>query len=349
MIVLVPAFEPDERLIDLVRRLRHHDIVIVDDGSGPAYHQVFAAVRERGADVVTLPQNRGKGCALKVGFAHVRDRHPGQGVVCADSDGQHTPADIEAVAARLAETDAAMVLGARRFTGDVPARSRLGNAATRLAFGLVTGERLVDTQTGLRGYPAKMLPWLIAVDGDRFEYELRLLLRAVREGLPIEEVDIATIYLDHNASSHFRPVRDSARIYGPLLAFSASSLLGFAVDAVLLFALASLTGAVAASAVLARLVSATLNYRINRRWVFASQVSRRTSAVRYAVLAACLLAANVVLLEAFTLLTGSLVAAKIGTELLLFGASFVAQSRLVFARPAARLRRAVGARLSARS
>lgn len=337
MVVLVPAFEPDTRLIDLVRRIRHHDIVIVDDGSGPAYHHVFAAVRELGAEVVTLPENRGKGSALKVGFAHVRDRHPGQAVVCADSDGQHTPADIEAVAARLAETDPAMVLGARRFTGDVPARSKIGNAATRLAFGLVTGRRLADTQTGLRGYPARMLPWLIAVDGDRFEYELRLLLRAVREDLPIEEVDIATIYLDHNASSHFRPIQDSWRIYRPLLAFAASSLLGFAVDTVLLFALASLTGAVAASAILARLVSATVNYRVNHTWVFKSPLSRRTSALRYAALAACLLAANVVLLETLTLLTDSLVIAKIATELLLFGASFVAQSRVVFARPAARL------------
>lgn len=131
MIVLVPAYEPDGRLLDLLRSLGHRRVVVVDDGSGPAYAAVFAAARERGALVLTLPTNRGKGHALKVGFAHVAEAFAGEPVVCADSDGQHTPADID----------------------------------------------LIDTQTGLRGYPARMLPWLVSEGGDRFEYELRLLLR----------------------------------------------------------------------------------------------------------------------------------------------------------------------------
>jgi hypothetical protein len=169
-------------------------------------------------------------------------------VVCADSDGQHRPEDIDAVADRVATSGAAMVLGCRRFTGAVPARSRVGNTVTRVLFRAVTGLRLTDTQTGLRAYPARMLPWLGQVDGDRFEYEQRLLLLAAREGLPVAEVEIATIYLRHNASSHFRPVRDAVRIYRPLLTFGLSSMLAFAVDTVALLAFVTLTGSVARSA-----------------------------------------------------------------------------------------------------
>lgn len=329
VVVLIPAFEPDSRLVKLVGRLSHHRVVVVDDGSGHAYRHVFQRVRRLGADVVTLFRNRGKGYALKAGFEHISGRFPGEPVVCADSDGQHRTEDIEAVARRLAETDAAMVLGARRFTGAVPVRSRVGNAVTRAVFRLVTGLPVSDTQTGLRGYPARMLSWLADVRGDRFEYEQRLLLRAARERLRLEEVEIATIYLDANASSHFRPIRDSLRVYGQLLSFAASSLLGFAVDAALLFSLAALTGSVVTAAVAARVASASVNYAVNRRFVFAARSSWR-SLPRYAGLAVVLLAANVVLLDGLAVVTGSLLVAKAVTEAALFGVSYLAQRRMVF-------------------
>jgi putative flippase GtrA len=337
MIVLIPAYEPGTSLVDLVAQLGHHTVLVIDDGSGARHAPVFAAARAAGAEVLTLPFNQGKGRALRAGFAHARRHHPGEPVVCADSDGQHRPDDIEAVAARLSDGDPAMVLGVRRFVGDVPARSRFGNHVTRAAFTLATGLALTDTQTGLRAYPARMLPWLEAVDGDRFEYELRLLVRAAREELVVAEVEIATVYLDHNASSHFRPVRDSVRVLTPLLTFAASSLLGFVVDTVALLALVALSGNLAGSAVGARLLSAAVNYAVNRRFVFASGGPR--SLLRYAGLAAALLALNVVLLETIDAVTGSLLVAKVVTEMVLFTAGFVVQRRYVFTprlRPPAR-------------
>ncbi|MEU4424720.1 glycosyltransferase family 2 protein [Actinoplanes sp. NPDC024001] len=334
MIVLIPAYQPDERLPGLVARLGHHRVLVVDDGSGPSYAEVFEATRRAGAEVVTLDHNRGKGFALKTGFAHIEARHPGADVVCADSDGQHRPEDIEAVAARVGAGGAAMVLGVRRFTGRVPARSRFGNAATRLLFRLATGCAVTDTQTGLRGYPARMLRTLGTVPGDRFEYELRLLLRAARDRMPIEEVEIATVYLDGNRSSHFRPVRDSARVYRPLLAFAGSSLLAFALDAALLAGLVGWTGELAASAVAARLVSATVNYTVNRGAVFrgGERVPHRRAAPRYAALALASLTANVLLLHLLSALTGSLVVAKLVTEASLFVAGFAVQRAYVFGR-----------------
>jgi glycosyltransferase involved in cell wall biosynthesis len=332
MIVLIPSYQPDARLPELVARLGGHRVLVVDDGSGPSYEKVFLKARQAGAEVVQLDHNRGKGFALRAGFAHVLARYPGEDVVCADSDGQHRPEDIEAVAERVAAGGAAMVLGVRRFTGRVPARSRFGNAATRVLFRLMTGLGVTDTQTGLRGYPARMLPWLGEVTGDRFEYELRLLLRAARERLEVAEVEIATVYLDGNKSSHFRPFRDSARIYGPLLAFGASSLLAFGVDAALLAGFVAFSGNLTASAIGARLVSATLNYTVNRRAVFRAGVPHRRAAPRYAALAAVSLSANVLLLQALTTLTGSLLVSKVATEGALFLCGFGVQRALVFGR-----------------
>ncbi|WP_448629476.1 glycosyltransferase [Cellulomonas soli] len=271
MVVLIPAYEPDTRLLTLVADLRTagHDVLVVDDGSGPDHAPLFAAATRLGAHVLTHPRNRGKGQALRTGLAHLAATRPGQDVVCADCDGQHTPTDIDAVAARLAAVpDDTLVLGTRRFTGDVPTRSRVGNTVTRLLFRAVTGTAVHDTQTGLRGYPAAMIPWLLGVRGDRFEYELEILLRATTSGRRIVEHDIATVYLHANASSHFRPVADSLRVYLPLLAFAASSLTAFVLDTVLLLALHATTGNLLLSVIGARAVSCAVNFHLNRRLVF---------------------------------------------------------------------------------
>jgi putative flippase GtrA len=339
MIVLIPSYEPDGRLLELVRALRAsttYDILIVDDGSGPAYAPVFAAARELGAWVCTHAANRGKGAALRTGFAHLAAHHPGRDVVCADADGQHTPADIRRVAAALHPSDTGagpdMVLGVRHFTGRVPARSRFGNAVTTRLFGAVTRLPVVDTQTGLRAYPARLLSWLRGVPGDRFEYELRLLLRAARERLTVRQVPIATVYLEENTSSHFRPVRDSVRIYAPFLAYGLSSFAGFAVDVALLWLLAAATGSLTASVVGARLVSGAVNFTVNRVWVFTDggRAPLRAALLRYVVLTTVLLAANLTLLSALVGIGVPLFWAKLGTEAALFTVGFVAQKVAVF-------------------
>ncbi|WP_051682029.1 bifunctional glycosyltransferase family 2/GtrA family protein [Cellulomonas sp. HZM] len=341
MIALVPAYEPDLRLVALVRAVRSArpgmPVVVVDDGSGPAYAHVFAAAADEGAHVLRHATNRGKGRALKTGVEHVLRVHPGHGVVCADCDGQHTPADVLAVADRCADDDA-VVLGARRFTGSVPVRSRFGNACTRLAFRGATGVAVQDTQTGLRAYPARMLPWLLGVRGERFEYELVVLLRAASEGLPVEEVTIATVYLDHNASSHFRPLRDSVRIYARLLRFAASSLLAFVVDATALLAIVAATGNLLLGVVGARVLSSGVNFAVNRVWVFAGRRRSpvRAEALRYWALVVALTVAGYGSLWALTHLHVPLVVAKVATDLALFVVGYQVQRTSVFGgRPSA--------------
>lgn len=214
MVLLLPVFQPGDGLSSLIADVRRADpgcrIVVVDDGSD-------RPVDAPGCTVLRHPVNRGKGAALKTGFAYAADVCPGQDVVCADADGQHSVEDILRVAERVGVTGAT-VLGVRRVRR-MPPRSRVGNAITRELFRAATGHWVRDTQTGLRGYPSDLLLWLIDVPGERFEYEMNMLLAAARAGHPIEQVEIATTYLDGNASSHFGSVRDAARVYRALLRF----------------------------------------------------------------------------------------------------------------------------------
>lgn len=348
MLVLIPAYEPDLRLVQLVRDLGVHlpgaTVLVVDDGSGPAYDGVFEVAHAAGARLLRYTTNQGKGAALKQGFAWAAEHAPGEAVVCADCDGQHTPADIARVAGLV--EPGTMVLGGRRFTGRVPLRSRIGNTVSRWLFRLVAGVGVHDTQTGLRAYPADLLPWLRSIPGDRFEYEFSLLLRASGAGVRIVEVPIETIYLDENASSHFRPVRDSLRIYTPLLTFAASSLAGYVIDMVALVGLVSLGVPLVAAVVGARLVSAAANFTINREVVFGHTGNRLDAAARYAALAAALLGANVVLMSALVTAWGvPLILAKVVVEAGLFVVSYSVQNRIVFASRHPRAADAVRARV----
>ncbi|WP_374453965.1 GtrA family protein [Nocardioides sp.] len=336
--LLVPAYRPGPALLRTLGDVRAARpgwaLVVVDDGSGGAYDDVFARARTVGADVVTLPVNSGKGAALKAGFAHVAATRPGSPVVCADADGQHALADIVAVGERLLEDPAArrVVLGTRTFDGHVPLRSRVGNTVTRWLFAAATRTRVADTQTGLRGLPAHLLGWAGTVPGERYEYELQVLLHAGRAGIALDQVPIATIYLDDNSSSHFRPVVDSLRVYLPLLAFLTSALAAFAVDTVALLVLRALTGDLLVAVVGARLTSAGVNFVVNRRLVFDGEHRVRTGRAvrRYAVLATCLLALNYLLLSGLTVLGLALLPAKVLTELALVPTSFAAQRTYVF-------------------
>lgn len=336
MIALIPAYEPDARLPHLVAALRsaapHLPVLVVDDGSGSRYAEVFANAEAAGAEVIGYDTNRGKGRALKTGFDHILDRYPGEDVVCADSDGQHTVTDILRVAERVQEAGT-IVLGGRGFAGDVPTRSRFGNTVSRVAFRLATGIVVHDTQTGLRGYPATLLAWLRGVRGERFEYELNTLLDSRAAGHTIEEIEIETVYLEHNQSSHFRPIVDSVKVFAPLVKYASSSLAAFAIDGVGLVVLFALTGSLLVSVAGARVISASVNFVVNRHLVFrGSRGGLLREVMKYVALALALLASSYVWLDVLTQWAVPLVPAKIITDVTLYLISFQVQRRFVFAR-----------------
>ena len=98
MIILIPAYKPDQSLVRLARALRKQDpaaeILVIDDESGSAYAPIFTELRIDGVTVQTHPANRGKGAALRTGIAWAKANRPGDVIVTADADGQHLPRDI---------------------------------------------------------------------------------------------------------------------------------------------------------------------------------------------------------------------------------------------------------------
>ncbi len=344
-IVLIPAYNPDSKLTTLIRELkgRFAGIVVVNDGSATGL-DVFEELRAQSIPVIVHETNRGKGAALKTGFKWILENLPAApAVVTADADGQHTPADIAKVAEAALSHPKALTLGVRAFSGKVPFRSRFGNWWTRQIFFLMTRLKIADTQTGLRGIPRALFQRMLTLQGDRYEYEMRMLADAKHhEEYPVQ-IPIETVYIEENASSHFNPLKDSIRIYGALVKFCISSVGSFFIDnavfSLALFAFARSTDwkratNVLVSIIIARAVSATANYIFNRKLVFKSKVAKSASFLRYWTLVLCIMAAGYALTASISRLADAqgfwITLIKIAVETALFFCSYNIQKKWIF-------------------
>lgn len=334
ILVLIPAYKPDERLITLTRKLMEADlsVLLVDDGGGETYAGIFEKCRALGAIVETHAVNLGKGRALKTGINRALISFPGCSIVTADADGQHSVPDILRVAQASREHPEALVLGSRTFSGNVPFKSRWGNRITRSIYRLATGISIGDTQTGLRGLPAHALSEMARIDGERYEYEMNVLMRLRDMGLSAFEVPIETIYLDEqNSDSHFNPVRDALRIYRVIFCYLFSAIASFVIDFTLYWLLlykAHLASWL--SYALARIVSSQVNYRLNRYTVFSGRGGKNAMTKYYALAVAqgALGAGLVQFLPHIIPISAGFV--KIPVDILLFLASFIIQRDFVF-------------------
>ena len=343
--VIIPAYEPDDKLIKLLDELRAEGVepvIVVNDGSDESvYGHLYKAARERGAIVLSHAVNMGKGRALKTAFNYCLGEYKDLvGVVTADSDGQHAVSDIKKCKQALIEDPDALVLGVRDFDqSGIPARSVFGNKLTSKVMKFLVGIGISDTQTGLRGISADFMKFLLTEKGERFEFETNMLLDTKELGIRIKEVPIKTIYLEENKSSHFNPIKDSIRIYSVFLKFLVSSLSSSVVDIVLFSIFCAVfknvplaIGYIMVSTILARVISAVYNFLINYRVVFRGKGSRTKAAVRYFLLAVCIMFLSGVLVSFFHGLIPRTPEAlvKIPVDCLLFLLSFFIQREVVY-------------------
>ena len=333
--ILIPAYRPSPALIELIQSLATggNPIVLVDDGSGPEFDGVFARAAECGqVRLVRHQTNQGKGAALKTGIRFALDEYPDlTGIVTADADGQHHPEDIARVAAAMLLSKGSLVLGSRAFHGTVPLRSRIGNIVTRGMMHLLLGQKLRDTQTGLRGIPAPMLPKLLQLESNGYDFELEMLILAHHTNVPVIEEPIRTIYEAGNQSSHFNPLLDSMKIYFILLRFASVSLLTAVLDNIVFYLAYRHSGHVLGSQVLGRLLAVCFNYWMVRRSVFYSHQRHLSTLPKYLALVVVSGSASY---GGIQLLGAGLgiapVAAKLMVESLLFFANFAVQRLLIF-------------------
>ena len=336
-VVLIPAYKPDERLIDLTRELieKNLRVMLVDDGGQQTFTHIFEACRQLGAKVAVHAVNMGKGRALKTGINACMIEWPDMtGIVTADADGQHTPTDILRLLEAMEQHPDKLILGSRAFTGNVPKKSLWGNKSTRAVYALVSGIRVGDTQTGLRGLPVCALEAMARIDGERYEYEMNVLLKLKDMNIGVFEVPIETIYINDNAGSHFNPVRDAIKIYGVifkhLFAYLFSSGFSFVVDYALFWLCLGFGLGGFISYAIARLISSQVNYRLNKHTVFGGRGGKYSMVKYYAlcVVQGAIGAGLVHVLPAILPVSEAFI--KIPVDIVLFMLSYMIQRDYVF-------------------
>lgn len=284
--VIIPSYKPDGKLMETVAGLTDagfEDILILNDGSGDEFDSIFSDINEiKGCTVISHSENRGKGAALKSAFKWYLENRKGIGVITVDGDGQHKPCDVVRCADKLCEKKDTVILGARDFkNSQIPGRSAFGNSVSKGVFRVFARMKINDTQTGLRAIPEKHLADFCKISGDRYEYETNMLLQMKRNKVPYEEQTIEAVYTEDNESSHFRPIRDSFRIYklifkymftSSFAKFLGSSMICYFLDFFLFSVLNYLFGnimlafwATVFSYGIARISSSFLNFSLNRK------------------------------------------------------------------------------------
>jgi len=372
--IIMPVLNPDEKMmtfLDSLLTAGFQDIIIVNDGSKEETVHYFeeADVHEQ-VTVLTHKVNKGKGAALKTAFSYLAKERPDiSGAVTVDGDGQHNIQCSNNCLEKFTECPDSVVLGGRDFTkADIPARSKFGNRVSSVIYRYAVGIKLNDTQTGLRVIPAEHFETFAQIKGERYEYETNMLITIANKKIPYYEVPIETIYIDDNASSHFNPIKDSVKIYVVVLKyffkFILTSLTSWVVDIGVYWILLSILGAVwnlrdtvsestslavallkhtwnhhiaavLIATLVARVISASVNFMLNRKVVFKDADNVGATARRYFILAVCQVILSFILVDLLTNgilhVTGFVnVLIKCVVDILLFIFSYGIQRKWVF-------------------
>lgn len=348
-IILIPALNPPKDLlssyIDKLKEKGFRRILLVNDGSRAEYDDYFENFKKEGLDVFSHYKNFGKGRALKNAFNYILNTYDDFSyVITADSDGQHRAEDVFKIAKIAQENEVAMYLGSRDFNKDnVPFKSSFGNKTTSFVYKLMFYDKINDTQTGLRAIPKAYLADFLDLPGERFEYEINMLINSSQTKKKMIEIPIETVYFDNNSETHFHPIRDSFKIYrvmlGTFFKFILASLSSFVVDIgaftiltrVLAKVLLNSSKIIWASTGLARIISGIFNYNINKNLVFSDDKKDNTKFIKYATLWLCQLVLSAFFVDMiFERVNMNASIIKLIVDTIIFLLSFTIQNKFIF-------------------
>ena len=279
----------------------------------------------------------GKGVALKTGIEYIQNNYNRcTGIITADSDGQHLPKDINKISKVIMKNPNSLILGVRDFNkNNIPLKSRVGNKITSLIFYLLTHKKCNDTQTGLRGIPRNLFDKALNIKGNGYEYEMNMLMEFHRDNINFEYKEINTVYIEGNKSSHFKPIKDSIKIYVNIFKFSLASLISSVVDltifTVLMYFLEiNMAYKILIATILSRITSGAFNFIVNKFWVFGSKNQIIKQVSKYMLLFLTIMMCSYIGVYMLCFLPIPIAIIKIIVDSGLFILSYKIQNKLIF-------------------
>jgi len=209
--ILIPTYNNEKTLRRVIDGVLEYtkNIIVINDGSTDSTSEILKIYSQ--ISTINLPQNKGKGNGLKIGFRKAKELGYHHAITI-DSDGQHYPDDIPVfVEALLNENEDVLLIGNRNMSQDgIPKKSSFGNRFSNFWFWFETGIKLEDTQSGYRLYPLHKIPKKYFTP--KFEFEIEIIVRTAWRHIPVKNVPIKVLYDPAERVSHFRPFKDFTRI-----------------------------------------------------------------------------------------------------------------------------------------
>jgi glycosyltransferase involved in cell wall biosynthesis len=208
--VVIPAYNAGAKLELVLSKtltiIPKSQVIVVNDGSTDETDEVAA---KNGVQRIRHERNRGKGAALKSGFERALASPEIQAVVTMDGDGQHDSAHLPEFIRAFRQTPVDFIIGCRQLHWPpMPLFRVISNRITSALVSRRVGIKIPDSQSGYRLHSRRLLEQVKpATDG--YEMESELLIKAVRSGMKIGFIPIATIYASE--TSHIHGWRDTWR------------------------------------------------------------------------------------------------------------------------------------------
>ena len=345
--LLIPSLNPNSEFVKYIDELIENNfknIVVVNDGSDKEFDEIFKKIENKNElYLLNHETNKGKGKSIKDGLTYIKNLENFNdflGVITVDCDGQHLVKDIINITEEMEKNSNSLILGSRDFTKEnIPKKSSFGNKTTSNVLKFLYGAKINDTQTGLRGIPKVLVEDFIKISGNRYEYEMNMLIECITKKISIIEIPIETVYIDNNSSTHFRPIQDSISIYYRLfnsfIKYLAVSIISCIID-VTLFELFVIylnfqNNLIMISTILARCISSFINYILNKKVTFSSKKRVSNTIFKYYVL--CIIQ---MLLSGFfvSIIYGFIgnyeVIIKLFVDTILFIINYIVQKKLIF-------------------
>ena len=351
-VIVIPALNPPASFVSYVEALKQEgfqNIIIVNDGSRTDKLPVFFKVKRLGAVVIHHTQNLGQGAALRTGFEYYQEHFQGQtdGVITLNADRQILAADVSKIASSLHNEQAmgsfALVVGTRNLDGkNVSDYDYNMGGVMKLFYHMLMGVRLNDPLSGVFGIPDIRVQQCLEVEGDGYSYVTSLTMSFEKIGFV--QVPVGYAPYEDGAEPSFRKIPDTVRIlytiFKKFILYSITSVSASILDVILFGIFTSVTFrgnpmAIIYGTILARVISASVNYLLTKRFVFqfksvSAQETTKSAGAFFALTAMQCICSALLVSAMKMLLGGSAVGIKVLVDAMLFFVSYKIQHKYIF-------------------
>lgn len=219
-VLIIPSYNPDLNLLYTINFIRKKNIknkiVVVDDCSSVKSRLILRYIEKKFKDIEVYRnlKNLGQGGAIKNGIKNSKIFYSSK-ICTIDDDGQHHVDDVKKILYLIENStnQSNVYFGVRLFlVKNTPVFSLIGNYISKIIFNILTKNKLVDTQTGLRAYSFFSINKILKIKNDGFDYHNVMNYFLTYNKIKIKQTSIKTIYFNKNKKTKFKGIKDSIKI-----------------------------------------------------------------------------------------------------------------------------------------